>query len=190
MNKSRRIVWRIVRIFVSLPRRDNQLLHTDKILLHMKKTIITLMLALFTVGAWAQETQRLVVWQKSGEKVYYELADLPETTFEDGLLIISTLHTSVQYQLENIVRYTYEGVRTGFDLMPNEHAVSISREGDGVVYRGLKDGTTVGVYGSNGMLIQCLTAHEGQPLVVSVGQRPAGVYIVKCGSETIKLLRK
>lgn len=151
---------------------------------------MTLLLTFSIVLRAQNETsQRLVVWQKSGEKVYYDLADLPETTFENGLLVIQTLHTSVQYQLENILRYTYEGVRTGINLMPNEHSVNFSRNGDAVTFQGLKEGTAVNVYASNGILLQSISIHDSQPLTISVKQRPAGVYIVKCGSETIKLMK-
>ena len=77
----------------------------------MKKTLIFIFLFVWSIGAIAQDaTQRLVVWQKSGEKVYIDLAELPETTFEDGLLVIRGSKTSVQFQLSNILRYTYEGV--------------------------------------------------------------------------------
>ena len=67
-------------------------------------------------GAWAQSAARLVVWQKGGEKVYFQLADLPETTFEDGQLVIKCEgQAAVYYQLENILRYTYEGVYNAID---------------------------------------------------------------------------
>lgn len=154
------------------------------------KLILLTLLLMLAMTTWAQNaTPRLVVWQKSGEKVYYELADLPETTFEEGQLIIKTLHATVPYLLENIVRYTYEGVANSIDLMPNEHAVSISREGDGVTFRGLKEGTKAYIYASNGVLLQTYNAVDGQSLTISIGHRPAGVYIVKCGTETIKLTR-
>lgn len=149
-----------------------------------------LLLWLMTVGAMAQTTPRLVVWQKSGEKVHFQLSDLPETTFEDGLLVIRTSKTTVTYQLENVLRYTYENVATSIDLLPSERSIEVSREGDAVTYRNLPEGATVSLYSANGMLIEQQTACDGQPLTISVSQRPSGVYIVKAGKETIKLLRK
>ena len=68
-------------------------------------TIVSLLLAFVATAAWAQgNTKRLVLWQKSGEKVYLDLNDLPETTFENGLLVIKTKNGSVQYQMENVLR--------------------------------------------------------------------------------------
>ena len=143
------------------------------------------------IGAWAQtETPRLVVWQKSGEKVYFELNDMPETTFEDGLLVIRSSKTTVSYQLENILRYTYEGIDiTGIDLQSSERAVIISKNGDSVTFRNLRGGSTVNVYSINGVLVEQYTATANQPLIISVAQRTSGIYVVKTDKETIKLVK-
>lgn len=155
-----------------------------------KLTLMTLLL-MMVVGLWAQNTtQRLVVWQKSGEKVYFDLNEMPETTFENGLLVIRSSKTTVSYQLENILRYTYEGViPSSVDLLPSEREVIIAKDGDGVTFRNLRDGSTVSVYSANGMLVDQRTATADQPLTISVAQHPAGVYIVKAGKETIKLMK-
>lgn len=157
----------------------------------IKKTLILISLLACSIGNIAQTTtQRLVVWQKNGEKVYIDLAELPETTFENGQLVIRGSKTSVQFQLENILRYTYEGVKsTGIDLQPSERIVSIAKDGDGVTFRNLPDGTSVSVYSANGMLVEQRTAIVGQPLSISIVHRPAGVYVVKAGKETIKLMK-
>ena len=51
---------------------------------NMTMRTITLMLLLLSVfTSWADdETQRLVVWQKSGQKVFFDLTEEPETTGE------------------------------------------------------------------------------------------------------------
>ena len=155
-----------------------------------KLTLLTLLLTI-AVGLWAQNaTPRLVVWHKNGEKTYFELNEMPETTFEGGLLVIRSSKTTVSYQMENILRYTYEGVSTSItDLQPSERAVIIAKDGDGVTFRNLPGGSAVSVYSTNGVLLEQRTAIEGQPLTVSVAQRPAGVYVVKAGKETIKLMK-
>ena len=157
----------------------------------IKKTLILIGLFAWSIGTIAQDTtRRLVVWQKSGEKVYIDLAELPETTFEDGLLVIRGSKTSVQFQLSNILRYTYEGVSsTGIEQLDG-HTISISKEGDSVTLRNLSDGSTVSIYSANGTLLEERAATSRQPLTLSVGQRPAGVYIVKAGKETIKLMKR
>ena len=159
----------------------------------MKTKLTLTLLLLFCAGLTMQAQtpkQQLVVWQKNGDKVRFDLAELPETTFTNGQLVVTTSKTTVYYQLENILRYTYEGVKTAIDLMPNERSVVVSRDGDAVTFENLKAGTTVSIYAANGTLVEQLTAAEGQPLRCSVSSHPNGVYLVKAGSQTIKLLKQ
>lgn len=150
-----------------------------------------MLLLLAPLFARAQSSAHLVVWQKSGEKVYYQLATLPETTFENGQLVIKCEgQAAVYYQLENILRYTYENVATGVDLLPSERSIEVSRDGDAVTYRNLPEGTAVSLYSAGGMLLEQRKAGDGQSLTISVANRPSGIYIVKAGKETIKLMRK
>ena len=158
----------------------------------VKFTVLLFLLAFAATATWAQGvTKRLVLWQKSGEKVYFDLNDMPETTFENGMLVIKTNNASVQYHLENILRYTFEGTgNTGINLQPSERSISISQTGDEVTMRNLSEGTTVTVYAANGTLLEQRTVSGRSPFTLSVAQRPAGVYIVKAGSETIKLMKR
>ena len=152
-------------------------------------TILLLMLAMTT---WAQNnTQRLVVWQKSGEKVYFDLTEEPETTFEGTQLVIKTTKTTAYYQLENVLRYTYEGTKTAIDgpkLRPGE---IVFRQGaDQMAFDGLADGTRIDVYTLDGKLLKSQTARGSQQAVVSLASQPAGTYIVKVGDATYKFLKR
>jgi len=163
----------------------------------MKKVIILTTLMLMSLTTWAQSVlsgggePRLVVWLRSGEKVVYELAESPVTKFSGSQLIISTANATVPYARSQVLRYTYEDVvYQGIDLQPGERRVQIDRDGNSVTFRGLQDGTTVSVYAVNGTLLEQLNATGGQPMTVSIQHRPTGVYIIKAGTETIKLMRQ
>ena len=133
----------------------------------------------------------LIVWLKSGEKVSYELADAPVTSFSDGKLIISTNKATISYERKNVLRYTFENVVTkGIELMPGERRVEINREGDEITFRGLPVGSYARVYSVNGMLIEQRRVSDTQPQTISLQNRPNGVYIVKAGTETIKLMKR
>jgi hypothetical protein len=158
----------------------------------IKKTLILISLLACSIGNIAQTTtQRLVVWQKSGEKVYFALSEEPETTFDDGKLVIKTTKTTVYYQLENVLRYTYEGTIDAIDgpkLRPGE---VIFRQGtDQMAFDGLADGTRLTVYALDGKQLQTITAHGGQQTVVSLAGQPAGTYIVKIGDTTFKFVKR
>lgn len=55
--------------------------------------------------------QRLVVLKKDGTKAFYDLVEKPVTTFSDGQLVVTTSQATAYYPLNEIVRYTYEGLR-------------------------------------------------------------------------------
>ena len=134
---------------------------------------------------------RLVVWLKSGEKVVYELADAPVTTFSGSLLIIRSNKATATYERRQVQRYTYEDVvYSGIDLQPGERRVEVNHEGDEVTFRGLPAGATASVYNVGGQVIDQVKATDGQPLTISLRNRPNGVYIVKAGTETIKILKQ
>ncbi len=156
-----------------------------------KLSIISLLL-MFAAVTWAQDvTQRLVVWQKSGEKVYFDLTEEPETTFEDGKLVIKTTRTTVYYQLANVLRYTYEGTMDAIDgpkLKPGE--VRFLQGTDQMAFDGLPDGTTLEVYSLDGKKLFTKQALGGQRTVLSLASHPAGTYIVKVGDTTYKFMKR
>ena len=136
-------------------------------------------------------TQRLVVWQKSGEKVYFDLNEEPETTFEDGKLVIKTTRTTVYYQLANVLRYTYEGTMDAIDgpkLKPGE--VRFLQGTDQMAFDGLPDGTTLEVYSLDGKKLFTKQALGGQRTVLSLASHPAGTYIVKVDDTTYKFMKR
>jgi len=134
---------------------------------------------------------RLVVWLKSGEKVVYELAEAPVTTFSGSQLIIRTNKATATYERNKVQRYTYEDVTySGIDLQPGERRVQVNHEGEEITFRGLPAGATASVYNVGGQLVEQVKATDGQPLIISLQNRPNGVYIVKAGTETIKIMKK
>ena len=78
----------------------------------------------------------------------------------------------------------------GVELMPGERRIQINREGDEVVFRGLPVGSKACIYSVNGMLVEQRQVTDSQPLTLSLKNRPDGVYIVKAGTETIKLMKQ
>ena len=154
----------------------------------------SVLLWLMAAGAWAQTdaAQRLVVWMKGGEKVYFDLAKEPETTFENGMLVIKCDgEAAAYYHLANVLRYTYEGTMTAIgspSLRPGE---IVFRQGaDQMQFEGLADGTQLDIYSLDGKKLASQTARSGQATTVSLVGHPAGTYIVKVGSATYKFMKR
>ena len=153
--------------------------------------LLSLLLCLAATVTWAQsDSPQLVVWLKGGEKAYFDLDKLPETSFGDGLLTIKNSTSTVSYQLTNVLRYTYENVQsTGIEKLPSAYAVKISERGESITFRNLKPGTIVRLYSLGGLLLEQYTAKDSEPLTITLQNHPSGVYVVKAANETIKMLK-
>ena len=157
------------------------------------RRLLTALLMLFAMmeGHAQSDTQHLVVWQKGGQKVYFDLAEEPRTTFENGLLVITTNTVQTTYQLSNIIRYTYEGHiphigPTGI----NSRDVVFRQGNDQMAFDGLPDGTTIELYSVDGKMLSTQRADSGQTTVVSLADQPAGTYIVKVNDTTFKFMKR
>ena len=137
------------------------------------------------------ENPILVVWKADGAKAYYELNDMPETTFEDGKLVIRTQSATVEYPMSEVLRYTYDGVGTnGVSKARGLHGAMVKRELNSVTIVNLKEDSQVQLFNSEGTLLDTKTSNGEEPVVISVANQPNGVYMVKYESQTIKLIKQ
>ena len=158
----------------------------------MKTRTLLLMLLLTATLSSLADSQRLVVWQKSGQKVYFDLTEEPETTFEDGNLVIRSSRTTVSYPLTNVLRYTYEGgtITDVGDVKMRPGEVRFLQNAEQMAFDGLQDGTILEVYTLDGVKIKTVKAQGGQRTVVSLADQAAGTYIVKAGEATYKFMKR
>ena len=137
------------------------------------------------------ENPILVVWKADGTKAYYELNDMPETTFEDGKLVIRTQSATVEYPMSGVLRYTYDGVGTnGVSKVRGLHGAMVKRELNSVTIVNLKEDSEVQLFNSEGTLLDTKTSNGEEPVVISVANQPNGVYMVKYESQTLKLIKR
>ena len=155
------------------------------------RTLVLMLLLAATVSSLA-DSQRLVVWQKSGQKVYFDLTEEPETTFEDGNLVIRTSRTTVSYPLTGVLRYTYEGgtITDVGDVKMRPGEVRFLQNAEQMAFDGLQDGTILEVYTLDGVKIKTVKAQGGQRTVVSLADQAAGTYVVKAGEATYKFMKR
>ena len=133
----------------------------------------------------------LVVWKADGTKAYYELNNMPETTFENGKLVIRTQSATVEYPMSEVLRYTYDGVDTkGVSKARGLHGAMVKREQNSVTIVNLKEGSQVQLFNSEGALLDTKTSNGEEPVFISVANQPNGVYIVKYESQTLKLIKR
>ena len=154
----------------------------------MKTTkILLLLLTIFFSQAAMGDNEYLVVWQKSGNKVYYDLSENPVTTYSDGYLKITTSSMSVSYPLEDVLRYTYITNSTG--IMQPEASVKVKQGRNSITFFNLKQDTKVNVYGTDGKLAKTVIVNSTET-TVNLSELPLGVYVISANGATYKLARQ
>lgn len=159
------------------------------------RKIFPLFAALLMVSAaWAQDApvQKLNVHMMDGQVVTFLLDDEPVTTFEPGKLIIQTSGDApIMYLLENVRKYTYEGLPEGIDAPIVAPGTVMVRQGkDIVALDGLPDKTTVSIYSADGKLLVSRQAVGGQTTVLPMTVFPAGNYIINAGGASFKFVKQ
>lgn len=152
------------------------------------KKIILYILFLCALTASAQE-QCLVVWQRNGQKVFYDLEEEPHTTFAPGRLIITTSALRAEYALSDVLRYTYEGITTAIDNS-EIGGMGFSQRGDEIAIHGTAQGTAAMLYDLYGHLLDSTISDGHTPLHFSLAGRPTGTYIVKLGDQSLKFTKQ
>ena len=135
----------------------------------LARATMTLLLAvLCSAGARAADETApgIVVWMNDGNKVEVMFSDMPEFTYSDGNVVLQTSRASLSWPLENVQKFTFGEVSTS-----------------GIKPIGLDFASgNIAVYDLNGKLVKSN--------INSISELPRGVYIVKDGRVTTKVVRK
>lgn len=154
---------------------------------HSIFTTIILLLVMFYSGA--MHAQNLVIWQKDGSKVSYELNEQPKTTFTTDELVITTITSTICFPLAQIQRYTYEGEGTNLNDVRIK-GISISHHGDEIIVKGLPKGKSVAVFGLDGVQMLAKNSDSSGRLTVSISKLSKGVYVIKADKITYKFSKQ
>ena len=135
------------------------------------RAAMTLLLAvLCSAGVRAAKEAKIIVWLNDGNKTEVLFADMPEFTYADGNISLqsNSPSTTLSWPIENLQKLTFENVTTAI--------------------RDVKD-TGLDIL-SDGMSVYDLSGKMVKKQIKSLSELPRGVYIVKDGSVTIKVVRK
>ena len=160
------------------------------------KKIFSLFAALLMVSAaWAQEAQpvqKLNVHMMDGQVVTFLLDEEPVTKFEPGQLILQTSGDApIIYLLENVRKYTYEGLPEGIDApVVAPGTILIRQNNEMMVIDGLPDKANVAVYNVDGKLLFTQQATGGRSTSILMTAYPAGSYIINAGGASFKFVKQ
>ena len=157
-------------------------LYAEEILMDNQTFFITVKEKVITTNA------QLILWLADGSIIYYNLGDRPKISFADGKMIVSTIYTSFDYSMNEVIRYTYVSVMDDIALLQDKD-VEISNDGNTISFQDLSEGQVVNVYDISGTL-KLSKKSDGTPLSINISSFPKGVYVVKSKDYTFKLLKK
>ena len=154
------------------------------------RTIVFLLFTFFGNCIGHAQTQRLVIWQRTGEKVYYDLAENPRTTFEEGNIVITTSGLSITYPREKVLRYTYEIQSTGVESDETFAPVRVSQQGNDLIFDNLQESTLIQIFTTDGKLMVTQKVADNHSVKISLATYPVGIYLVKVNDATYKMMKR
>lgn len=150
-------------------------------------TITVLLLSVLCISS--VKAQTLVIWQKDGSKAYYSLDELPKTTFTLDDLVITTNTGTINFPLQSILRYTYEEGTMGIDNVTNQ-SISVIHRGNDIIVTGLPKDISIAVYDVEGKMLVSRKSDGSLRQMLSLGNLPAGVYVIKAGTVNYKFMKR
>lgn len=138
----------------------------------MKRNILLALASLFlgTASAFAQNT--LNIHQKTGGVVSYSFCEKPVVTCTDDGIHLVTNSVEVDYPLSNLDKFTFEDNTSPSGIIRTEGGSS-----------------NVQIYSVGGTLVKTVKANEGTT-TFTTDDLPAGIYVIKNGKLTYKIVKK
>ena len=137
---------------------------------YLASVAMTLLLAVLSpIGVWADDA-KIIVWLNDGNKSEVLFADMPELTYADGYVSITSNSpsTTLSWPIENLQKLTFENTSTAIRDVKTTGLDLLSEKFD--------------AYDLSGKMVK--------KQIKSLSELPKGVYIVKDGDVTIKVVRK
>lgn len=137
-----------------------------------KMTILTLLLVLVGLSSWAQDEAKqdpmIVIWLNDGNKTEVLFDEMPVFSFDNGVMTLKGETTEMSWPLEKLDKFTFGYLATGIRDVKTTDLDILSDQ--------------MAVYDLNGRLIR--------QNIKSLSELPKGVYIIKDGRVTTKVVRK
>ena len=152
-----------------------------------KRWLVVLAMALTCQLTMLANEGTLILWHADGTKTNIELSQLPQIQFENDKVIITSSILNMEYDAEEILRFTYEeGLGEDAGLVDGIASVQDGR----LLFHGVKSADKVSVYSINGTRVPVKLSIVNGKYSLSLSSIPTGVYILKVNGKTSKFTKK
>lgn len=158
----------------------------------MKRKLTTVIALGMSAVAWSASC--VVVEQTNGDKSEFLLSTSPEIRYVQNAITLTTTETEIVFAASD-VRKAYISESTSsqgndVELIQQESvSYSITINDATVSIRGMKENETVSLFSIDGKLLCTAKADADGKVEVSLREYTKGVYVVKVGNQTFKIVR-
>lgn len=156
----------------------------------MKKVLVLLLavFASFQLAQAAYTNDDLIIETKDGNTVAYHLNTRPVVTFELTDLVLTSTDVKVQYPVADVKELRFaDGTTAINDTKVGDITFSVS--GDMISANGLENGSNLEVYSIDGKEIAKASVDATGKAQVNISDLGQGVYVVKAGKKSYKILK-
>ncbi len=133
----------------------------------------------------------LVVTTTDGQKLAYPLDDKPKVTFSGRNLVLTTGSTEITLSREKVRAFSYEKIPvSGINAIP-ETICDARFLPDGTLHvSGCDRDSRIEIFGVDGILLCTMNADSKGNADMSASDLPAGIYLVKAGDVSYKIMKR
>lgn len=151
----------------------------------MKKIALSLWVALCCMTAHAADGKSLFVSFNDGSRIEFALSTLPEVTFGNDKMTVTSTATTASYELWKVSTFTY-GTTTGIKQVENNNKFAF--EGDRIIVDGTNN--KVSAFALDGKAIKLSPITAGDKTIINLSELTHGIYIIKINNKSLKVARQ
>ena len=137
--------------------------------------------------AGGDEVQYLTI-EVRGKPIIFALLEKPMITYQNNQLVITTSKETVEIPVGDISSIVFSGTSTAIHNLMSEGKPQV--KGGLAYFSDLKPGTLVYVFTSDGKNMAKVKADYSGTAQVNLSEFPKGIYLIKAGKQTIKIINK
>lgn len=117
--------------------------------------------------------------------IEFALSTLPEVTFGNDKMTVTSTATTASYELWKVSTFTY-GTTTGIKQLETNNKFAF--EGDRIIVDGTNN--KVSAFALDGKAIKLSPITAGDKTIINLSELTHGVYIIKINNKSIKVARQ
>lgn len=140
------------------------------------------------------EVSYLVVVGSGGSQTELALGDNPMLSFKNDSVVVTCNSKEIMFNLSEVTDYHFitKKVTTGINHTPSlpDATAEPTFTPDDATFSGLKAGTRILVFTTNGQLVTTIQAAEDGTAKVNLSHLPRGIYILRAPGKSFKILNR